>query len=77
MTIYTIELAGHLDRRWEAVFAGFSIDHRLSPGGQPVTVMRGPVVDQAALFGLLSRIRDLGVTLISLHPAEPGGGRPG
>jgi hypothetical protein len=61
-TIYEIRLAGHLDARWAAEFDGLSL--RLEVDG--MTVLRGPVADQAALHGLLQRVRDLGVPLVSV-----------
>lgn len=70
MTSYTIELAGHLDRRWSGALGGLSISHRLDASQRPVTVLRGPLADQAALYGLLTRLRDMGATLISLR-ADP------
>jgi hypothetical protein len=70
MTTYTFQLAGHLDQRWKTVFDGFSITHELTPDQRPVTVLTGPVADPAALYGLVSRLRDLGVTLIRMHPTE-------
>ena len=61
---YEIRLDGRLDERWAAWFDGMSID--TEPGG--VTVLRGRVADQAALHGLLARLRDLGLPLISVLP---------
>ena len=63
---YEIRLDGHLDERWTAWFDGMSVEPE--PGG--VTVLRGAVADQAALHGLLARLRDLGVPLISVVPDE-------
>jgi hypothetical protein len=60
-TGYEIRLAGHLDRRWAEWFDGLALTHH---GG--TTVLRGPVVDQAALHGLLQKVRDLGVPLVSV-----------
>ncbi len=70
MSTYIFELAGHLDRRWGLVFDGFSLTHTLTPDCRPITVLTGPVADQAALYGVVSRLRDLGATLISLRPLE-------
>ena len=66
---YRIRVAGHLDDHWAPWFSGLVL-HRDSDG---TTMLSGPVVDQAQLHGLLARIRDLGVTLISLQvePHEP------
>ncbi len=58
--IYEIRVHGHLDRRWEKYFEGIKIE--LLENGE--TRLRGEVADQAALHSLLSRIRDLGLTLL-------------
>ncbi len=71
MTSYTFQLTGHLDRRWEAAFDGFTITHTFAPDQHPVTLLTGPVPDQSALYGMISRLRDIGVTLISVQPAAP------
>lgn len=73
MMTYTFELAGHLDKRWETVFDGFTITHQFALDHKPITLMTGPVKDQSALYGLVSRLRDLGVTLISMQPVESRG----
>jgi hypothetical protein len=72
MRTYIFELEGHLDQRWESVFEGFSITHELGPDQRPITLMRGPLIDSSALYGLLGRLRDLGVTLTSMQIADPG-----
>jgi hypothetical protein len=60
---YEIRLQGQLDQRWSDWFAGFTLTNQ-SDG---TTTLTGHVVDQAALHGLLRRVADLGVTLISLN----------
>ncbi len=67
---YEIRVAGHLDGVWLEWFAGLSL--RYEPDG--TSTLAGPLADQAALHGLLDRIRDLGVALLSVHRIEPGGG---
>jgi hypothetical protein len=64
-TTYRIRIAGQLDARWAAWFAGLTIT---LVGGD--TLITGPVVDQAALQGLLKRVRDLGMPLVSVNPVE-------
>ena len=64
---YQIRVKGHLDPGWSEWFAGLAITHE--PNGE--TLLTGPVVDQAALFGLLLKIRDLNLTLLSLLRIEP------
>ena len=61
--IYQIRLKGHLDPRHEEWFAGFTMT--LRPNGE--TILIGNVADQAALYGLLIRIRDLGIPLLSVN----------
>lgn len=67
-TVYQIRLEGHLGQQWTDWFEGLNVT--LEEGGD--TVLTGPVVDQAALHGLLKRVRDLGVTLLSVNRVEPG-----
>ena len=64
---YEIRLKGHLDARWAAWFDGLSLTHE-SDG---TTVIHGPVADQAALHGLLQKVRDLGLPLVSVIRVEP------
>jgi hypothetical protein len=59
---YEIRVKGHLGSRWTAWFDGLSLT--TEDGG--TTVLRGPVADQAALHGLLQKLRDLGIPLVSL-----------
>jgi hypothetical protein len=67
-TVYQIRLHGHLDRQWADWFDGLTIT--LEHNGD--TILSGPVADQAALFGLLKKIRDLGMPLLSLRCIESG-----
>lgn len=60
--IYQIRLKGHLGSQWREWFQGLKIE--LEDDGS--TVLTGPVVDQAALHGLLKKVRDLGMPLISV-----------
>ena len=60
--LYEIRIKGHLDDRWAAWFEGLTIT--LEDNGD--TLLAGPVIDQAALFGLLRKVRDLGMPLISV-----------
>lgn len=63
---YEIVVEGHLGARWAAWFDGLTVT--TEPDG--TTVLRGHVVDQAALHGLLQRLRDIGIPLISITPGE-------
>jgi hypothetical protein len=65
--VYQIRIKGHLDSQWTDWFGGMSIT--LEDDGD--TLLTGPVVDQAALHGLLKRVRDLGMPLVSVNPVEP------
>jgi hypothetical protein len=63
-TVYQISLKGHLSPQWTEWFAGLTIT--LEEDGN--TLLTGPVVDQAALHGLLKKVRDLGMPLLSVKP---------
>jgi hypothetical protein len=65
---YEIRLKGHLDDRWGDWFGGLTI--ALEDNGD--TLLTSPVVDQAALHGLLKRVRDLGIPLLSVNLVNPG-----
>jgi hypothetical protein len=65
---YEIRLLGHLDRQWTDWFGGMTITHEKDG----TTLLSGPVADQAALHGLLKKVRDLGMPLVSVSPIEPG-----
>jgi hypothetical protein len=64
---YEIRIKGHLDTRWADQFAAMSFTH----ASDGTTVIAGPVVDQAALHGLLRKVRDLGLPLVSVIQVEP------
>jgi len=66
--VYQIRIKGHLGREWADWFEGLAIT--LEDNGE--TLLTGPVVDQAALHGLLRKVRDLGMPLLSVSRVEPG-----
>ena len=66
--VYQIRIRGHLGHEWTDWFEGLSIT--LEANGD--TLLTGPVIDQAALHGLLKKVRDLGMPLVSVSPVEPG-----
>jgi hypothetical protein len=66
--IYQIRIKGHLGHQWTDWFEGLTIT--LEDNGD--TLLTGPVVDQAALHGLLKKVRDLGMPLLSVDRVEPG-----
>jgi hypothetical protein len=65
--LYEIRIRGHLDARWADRFGGMTIT--LAENGE--TLLTGPVIDQAALHGLLKKVRDLGLPLVSVNPVRP------
>ena len=66
--VYQIRVKSHLDSDWTDWFEGLTIT--LEENGD--ILLTGPVIDQAALHGLLKKVRDLGVPLLSLMRVEPG-----
>jgi hypothetical protein len=64
--IYQIRIKGLLDRQWTDWFGGMSI----SPTEDGDTLLTGPIEDQAALHGLLRKVRDVGMPLVSVGPIE-------
>lgn len=62
MDIYEFQIKGHLDDRWSEWFGGLAVQ-RWENG---TTVLVGPLVDQAALYGVIIRLRDLGLSLLSV-----------
>ena len=65
--LYEIRVSGHLDARWANRFEGLTIT--LEDNGD--TLLTGPVADQAALHGLLKKVRDLGLSLVSVNQVPP------
>ena len=65
-TGYEIRVAGHLPSQWADWFEGLTI--ALEANGD--TILTGPMVDQAALHGYLKKVRDLGLSLVSVSPVE-------
>jgi len=65
--VYQIRVEGHLGQQWAEMFDGLTI--RLEENGD--TLISGAVIDQAALHGLLRKVRDLGMTLISVNVIGP------
>jgi hypothetical protein len=63
---YEIRLTGRLDAHWAAWFDGLAVDHERDG----TTVISGPIADQAALHGVLQRVRDLGLPLLSVTRVE-------
>jgi hypothetical protein len=66
-TYYELRVRGGLDGRWSAWFEGLQV----SSDDHGVTAIVGPVADQAALHGLLAKVRDLGLPLLSVRQIDP------
>jgi hypothetical protein len=62
-----IRIKGKIDEHWSTWFADLTI--RYTEQGE--TILTGPVADQATLYGVLNRVRDLGLSLLSVTPVEP------
>ena len=67
---YEIKVKGHLDEQWSSWFEDLTITTGFSEDGTPITTFTGPLVDQAALHGVLARIRDIHMPLISVTQIE-------
>lgn len=65
---YEIRIEGHLDQTWASWFGGLALSH--DPDG--TTLLRGRVGDQAALHGLLTKVRDMGIPLVSVTREDRG-----
>ena len=70
--VYEIRFKGHLGERWASRFAEYELIRR----EDGTTLMVGPIADQSALYGLINRVRDLGLELISVNRARPRPNRP-
>jgi hypothetical protein len=66
--VYEIRIKGYLDLQWTDWFGGLVITR----DGDGNTLLTGTVVDQSALYGLIKKIRDLGVPLLSVNPVKSG-----
>lgn len=66
---YDIRIKGHLDARWASRFTGLNLTNE----DDGSTLIHGPVVDQAALHGLLQQLRDMGMPLLSVTPVRADG----
>ncbi len=66
-TYYEVRVKGRLDARWGNVFDGLHLTNEIDG----TTIIHGPIVDQAALHGLLQKLRDLALPLVSVAQVEP------
>jgi hypothetical protein len=69
MNLYEIRVKGHLDQHWSTWFEGLTISH----DGDGNTVLRGPLVDEAALHGVLIKVRDLALPLLAVSRLDADG----
>ncbi len=70
---YEIRIAGRLDEGWALWFDSLQVTTKTTAESTTLTLLSGPVADQAALFGLLGRVRDLGLVLLSVNRIQMGG----
>jgi hypothetical protein len=73
VSIYQIQVQGQIGERWSHWFRDMRISHQPTQAGRSVTTLTGPVPDQAALRGILSKLWDLNLTLLSVIRLEPKG----
>lgn len=66
--VYTFKIKGHLGQQWVGGFEGLGLIATLEEDGN--TLLSGPVVDQSALHGILKKIRDLGIPLLSVNSTD-------
>ena len=71
MNVYEIRVQGHLDRRWSDWFEGLTISYE----GDGSTILRGPLSDEAALHGVLIKVRDLALPLLAVNRMAAGAPR--
>jgi hypothetical protein len=68
--VYEIKVKGHIDEAWSSWFEGMAIKTGYAEDGTPVTTITGQLDDQAELHGVIGRIRDINMPLISVYPAN-------
>ena len=69
--VYEIKAKGHLDEQWSSWFDGLQITTGFSEDGIAITTFTGTIVDQAALHGVIARVRDIHMPLISVNQIKP------
>jgi hypothetical protein len=67
---YKIEVSGRIDPQRAAWLGDLDLKIHSTPEGKTISVLSGPVPDQAALYGIINRIRDMGLKLLSIHSME-------
>ena len=71
--VYEIRVWGELDQDWQQWFSGLTVTRTDASGQLPTTILMGPVADQAALRGMLNKLWDLNLTLLSVRRIETNG----
>ena len=74
--VYEIKVKGHIDQEWSYWFQGLAITTGFTEDDTPVTTFTGSLVDQAALHGVLARIRDINMPLISVNQIKRASAPP-
>ena len=64
--LYTLCIAGELEKRWELWFEGFTVCRKIAESGDLLTCLTGFVSDRAELYGTISKLRDIGLDLVSV-----------
>jgi hypothetical protein len=72
---YEIRVKGHLGPRLARLFEGLEVTTGFAHDGAPVSTLSGLIADQSALHGVLVKIRDLGMQIVSVNQVDPGRGR--
>ena len=68
--VYEIKVKGHIDEAWSSWFEDMAITTGFDEDGNPVTTFTGLIVDQAALHGVIAKIRDIHMPLISVNQVD-------
>ena len=68
--MYVIKVKGHIDETWSSWFEDMAINAGFTEDGTPMTTFTGQLDDQATLHGVIGRIRDINMPLISVYPAN-------
>ena len=69
--VYRIKVRGRLKESWSDWFDGMTIEFLFGPDGMTVTMLTGVIADQSALYGVLNKVRDLGLILLSVERVDP------
>ena len=70
-SLYRIWIRGRLKEDWSDWFDGMTIEFVLGSDEKPITTLTGVIIDQSALYGVLNKVRDLGLTLLAVERIDP------